>query len=504
MMLPELTSPATRTVLPMNDSLYGAAHLELDRQGPVVVALPADTDGRYYSVSVMDGNFTNVLHLGPRWSGRDAVEVLLVPPGWDGEAPEGLRVVESPTASVCLLNRILVLDTEGDLDRVRAWRTGFTLRPLDGPLVDVEHADLVHPDAQVLADPWRFLEIGAEHLRRNPLPAPATWATSLVPVDELLAARDEPWSREAVEAGVADAQAMVDATLTDWPRTAGWRLPFPGMGLPTDRVLDTAALELFQVGYNDMAEATYFFGDFDADGAALDAAGGAEYELTFAADDLPPVHPDGFWSLTMYGTDNLLVANDLERYSTRPTRPGFRTGADGSVTITLSHRPPASGDGPELAPRTGRAVPPRAAPLLPEGALWWRAAGHRRHRGGPDEHDPGVRRPQRHARVHGIRPDGPHGRPGDHDRRPRLRAGDLRRVRDPRRRRGAVHRADGLVRLHRHGAGRRAALAADAAWRRDGSGDGLPSASPSSCSCWPSAACSSTRWRPCSRRSPTR
>ncbi len=273
-----------------------------------------------------------------------------MPPGWDGESPEGLRVVESPTASVCLLNRILVLDAEGDLDRVRAWRAGFTLRPLDGPLVAVEHADLVHPDAQVLADPWRFLEIGAEHLRRNPLPAPARWATSLVPVDELLAARGEPWSREAVEAGVADAQAMVDSTLTDWPRTAGWRLPFPGMGLPTDRVLETAALELFQVGYNDMAEATYYFGDVDADGAALDAAGGAEYELTFAADDLPPVHPDGFWSVTMYGTDNLLVANNLGRYSTRPTRPGFRTGTDGSVTITLSHRPAATGDGPNWLP----------------------------------------------------------------------------------------------------------------------------------------------------------
>ena len=103
MMLPDLTSPATQTVLPMNDSLYGAAHLELDRQGPVVVSLPADADGRYYSVSVMDGNFTNVLHLGPRWSGRGAVEVLLAPPGWDGAAPDGLRVVESPTASVCLL-----------------------------------------------------------------------------------------------------------------------------------------------------------------------------------------------------------------------------------------------------------------------------------------------------------------------------------------------------------------------------------------------------------------
>ena len=31
MMLPDLTSPATQTVLPMNDSLYGATHVELDR-----------------------------------------------------------------------------------------------------------------------------------------------------------------------------------------------------------------------------------------------------------------------------------------------------------------------------------------------------------------------------------------------------------------------------------------------------------------------------------------
>jgi hypothetical protein len=52
----------------------------------------------------------------------------------------------------------------------------------------------------------------------------------------------------------------------------------------------------------------------------------------------------------MYGADNLLVANDLERYSTRPSRPGFRTGADGAVTITLSRRPPASGDGPNWLP----------------------------------------------------------------------------------------------------------------------------------------------------------
>lgn len=344
MMLPDLTSPATQTVLPMNDSLYGAAHLELDRQGPVVISVPPDPDGRYYSVSVMDAHFNNAVHLGPRWTGRGAVEVLLVPPGWDGAAPNGIRVVEAPTVSVCLLNRILVRYEPGDLDRVRQWRQDFTIRPLAGELVDVAHDDLVHPEAEGLADPWRFFEIGFAHLRRNPLPAEASWAIGMATEAELLGAREEGWSRRAVEAGVAEAQAMVDATLTTWPRRNGWMLSFPWMGLPNPHVLETAALELFEVGLNDLAEATYFFGDVDAEGQPLDGSDGAAYRLTFPADSLPPIHDEGFWSLTMYGSDSLLVDNAIDRYSTRVTRPGLRLDPDGAVTFVLSEGLPEGVD----------------------------------------------------------------------------------------------------------------------------------------------------------------
>lgn len=340
MMLPALTSPSTQTVLPMNDSLYGAAHLELDRQGPVVVSLPRDDDGRYYSVTVMDAHFTNVAHLGPRWTGRDAVDVLLVPPGWSGQAPAGIRVIECPTASVCLLNRALVDYAPGDLDRVRAWRGGIGLRRLDGGEDDPQVDDLVHPDAATLEDPWRFLRIGREHLRRNPLPPPARWALELATVEELLDAATDPTLAAAVERGIADARAMVDATLTTWPRRNGWMLSRPEMGLPNPHVLHTAALELFQVGFNDIAEAAYFFGDTDRDGVRLDGSGGAAYQLTFPGDKLPPVHDDGFWSLTMYGDDNLLVDNPIDRYSTRATRPGFTTGEDGSATVVLSRELP--------------------------------------------------------------------------------------------------------------------------------------------------------------------
>ena len=44
MILPDLTSPATQTVLPSNDALYGAAHVELDRLGPLVIHVPANLD----------------------------------------------------------------------------------------------------------------------------------------------------------------------------------------------------------------------------------------------------------------------------------------------------------------------------------------------------------------------------------------------------------------------------------------------------------------------------
>lgn len=343
MMLPDLTTPATRTVLPMNDALYGASHVELDRQGPVVVSIPADHTGRYFSVTVVDAHFTNLLHLGPRWSGREAVRVLLVPPGWQGSPPAGMPVFESPTASVCLLSRVLVTYASDDLTYVREWRRGFRITRLSGEDGDVPHDDLIHPDANVLADPWRYFRIGFQHLTRNPLPQPARWALRLTEPD-LARAETEQWSRAAVEAGVADAQAMVDAVLTTWPRHQGWMVPAPWVGLPTDHVLENAALTLFQIGSNASAEAVYFFGDTDVSGEPLDGAAGAVYELRFAADALPPVHDDGFWSLTMYGADNLLVENPLERYSTRPTRPGFHADEHGAAVITLSAELPAGVD----------------------------------------------------------------------------------------------------------------------------------------------------------------
>ncbi|MGZ5404913.1 MAG: DUF1214 domain-containing protein [Nocardioides sp.] len=348
MVLPTLTSPATQTVLPSYDALYGAAHLELDRSGPIVAAVPAAPDERYFSVAVMDAHMNNVGHIGPRWTGWDEVQVLLVPPGWTGTAPAGMVTMKSSTASVCLYNRMVVRDPHDadDLDLVRAWQAGLRLVPLarwgtdDESPADVPVDDLVHPTINTLTDGVDYLRIGLEHLRRNPLVEPASWLSDLVQDAGFEAAAADPVTRGAIEQGLDDATAILDARLTTWPRRHGWMVPDLELGLPNPKVDVAAAFQQFQIGSNNAAESVYWFGVDDADGRRLDASE-SSYTLRFAGDDLPPVHDDGgYWSLTMYDEHSFLVANDQDRYRIWWDTPGLVLDPDGSVTIHLSASAP--------------------------------------------------------------------------------------------------------------------------------------------------------------------
>lgn len=317
MLLPNLTTPATTTVLPSNDALYGAAHLELDQSGPVRLKVPADIDDRYFSVAVMDAHFNNVAHIGPKWTGYGAGEYLIVPPGWTGHSD---NVIQAPTPSVCLFNRMLVND--GDVEPVREWQAGLVLEP-EREATDT--AAFEHPDLNTLTDAVRYLQIGLAHLAHNPLVEQADWLSHLVADIDLT-------RTSAVEAGVDDATAMLDATLTDWPRANGWMVPDPALGKPNPQVLRAAAFQQFQIGSNDVEESVYSFVDSDSDGQPLDASQGRVYEVIF--DEAPPIDPRGYWSITMYNERSLLVENPINRYALRP---------DGPTTIICSTEQPADG-----------------------------------------------------------------------------------------------------------------------------------------------------------------
>ena len=347
MLLPNLTGPATRTVLPSNDALYGAAHVELGIVGPVVLSVPANVDDRYFSVAVMDAHLNNVAHIGPRWTGDQAGDFVVVPPGWEGATPEGLPVITSSTPSICLYNRMLVRYAEGDLDRVRAWQAGLRITELarwgsgdPGPS-EVDTTAFVHPALNTLTDPFEYLRLGLEHLRRNPMVPQAQWLVDQVSQAGFDAVRDAPTLAGAVSAGVDDATAMLDAELTTWPRHNGWMLPDPSLGLPNSKVLVAAAFQQFQIGSNDIAESAYYFTDTDAAGALLDTSTGARYEFVLEPGQGPAIHPGGYWSLTIYNEASLLIANPIDRYATRPDRPGLRADADGTLRIALASELPA-------------------------------------------------------------------------------------------------------------------------------------------------------------------
>ena len=377
MILPELTSPATRTVLPSNDALYGATHVELDLLGPMVVSVPANVDDRYFSVSIMDAHMNNVDHIGPRWTGNDAVDVLVVPPGWTGAAPDGMRVVTSSTPSICLYNRMLVLFEDGDLDRVRQWQAGLRLTQLshwgeaDPVLDDVPTDAFVHPELNTTTDAFEYLRIGLAHLEHNPMVAAAEWLAALVAGAGFDAAAGDEDLARAVEAGVDDATLMLDASLTTWPREGGWMVPDTRLGLPNSDVQRSAAYQQFQIGSNDVAEAVYSFTDTDGDGRVLDASGGAIYELSFGPGEAPPVEAE-----RLLVGDHVQRAQPVGRQPDRPLRdpprpPRPRHRRRRPAHVRPRRRAPVGCARGQLAPRPVRPVPAGPARVLP------RLAGHR-------------------------------------------------------------------------------------------------------------------------------
>jgi hypothetical protein len=75
----------------------------------------------------------------------------------------------------------------------------------------------------------------------------------------------------------------------------------------------------------------------DSDGETL--SGSNAYIIHFDKDALPPTQANGFWSITAYGSDNLLIDNALNRYCIND-RSGFALNEDGSLDILVQSSPP--------------------------------------------------------------------------------------------------------------------------------------------------------------------
>ena len=88
----------------------------------------------------------------------------------------------------------------------------------------------------------------------------------------------------------------------------GWMVSTGSGHYGTD-YLQRALIAYIGVGGNLPADAFYPIARFDGDGKVLNGA--SRYIMHFTKAEIPPIHPQGFWSLTMYDKEYFLVVIDL-------------------------------------------------------------------------------------------------------------------------------------------------------------------------------------------------
>jgi hypothetical protein len=354
-----LSTPEVTTVSPNVDTLYGAAYVLLREQGPVVLRLPPIRE-RYFSVVLLDTSFDNIAILSPRTTDGEGGDWLITPPGWSGDEPKGFRgVIRATTGSVTLIQRIFVRDP-AEVPALHAVQDAIRLLPLSGwpdgeaRFLELDLSRYELQGVRETRDPLRFFQLTNAYRADDP------WPPSEAGLDALFRSAgvgpgarlpDDPGLQAAIAAGAVDAQRAMDARLSSGQVRDGWRVPDPLAGRSGPHLLERAVTQATAMGAFVNEEAMYFFAYRDRDGRTLD--GREHWTLTFPAGALPPLGDQGFWSLTMYGSDSLLVANPIDRYLIRPDTAGLQPDPDGGLTIHLAaDRPEGSADGNWLpAPR---------------------------------------------------------------------------------------------------------------------------------------------------------
>jgi hypothetical protein len=345
------TADFKEVVRPNFDTLYSIAWLDLTK-GPVVVSAP-DTAGRYYLLPMLD-MWSDVFAVpGKRTSGTQAASYAVVPPGWTGKFPLGVRKIDSPTPYVWIIGRT---QTNGPADyaAVHKIQDGYKVTPLAqwgktaqpvkvtiDPTVDMTTPPKVQADAMKPADYFKY---AAELMMVNP-PHVTDWSIiarlsriGIVPGKNFNMAALDPSIQQAVEQGAVDgAKAMIAKAPTLARVVNGWQMNTDTMGVYGDYYLKRAIVAQIGLGANQPEDAIYPIIIADADGKP--PTGDNNYVLHFNKEDLPPV--EAFWSLTMYDAEGFQIANSINRFAIGD-RDALKYGADGSLDLFIQHDNPGN------------------------------------------------------------------------------------------------------------------------------------------------------------------
>lgn len=324
-------------VRPNVDTLYSTAWLDLTKQ-PIILSLP-DTHDRYYVIELMDA-WTNVFASpGKRTTGTKAQDMVIVGPNWTGKLPQGMQVIKSPTNMVFVIGRT---QTNGkqDVDYVHAIQKGYALKPLNAfwsrkPLfINSAVSGSIAPVDQVKAmDATHFYTIFSKALKNNP--APAIDSKILEVIQKIGDTHTlDPQTLKTLNAAIPAAQQQLEKK--DFPLQNGW-LMFTHIGIYGTDYNTRAVVAHSGIGANLPEDALYPTAFVDGNDKPL--TGQNKYVIHFDKNKLPPVN--AFWSITIYGQDDFLIKNPINRFALGD-RDNYTLNKDGSLDIYIQHASPGT------------------------------------------------------------------------------------------------------------------------------------------------------------------
>ena len=334
------TPKDTDIVSPNNDTPYSYAWVDL-RAEPWVVTLPKIEAKRFYT-SQWDDLWGFVLdNPGSVEDGNDGLSVLLASPTWKGELPKGVkRIIRGDSEFLGTLTRTQLFEPS-DLPNVKKIQSEYKLQPLSAYLG--KPAPKAAPTIQwkpwkegveTTAEFWDYVNFLLPMTTTNPQDKPILDKMAKIgvgtgasqPSAEIQAARAEGMKEALAELKQA-AEGGVDPALF-------FRSRKNTGGDYKDR-----ALGVFMGIFGNVKEVAVYFSIPKDDKGELFDGSKHNYQLKFAADQIPPVK--FFWSFTMYKVpQRWLVDNSINRYSIGSATPGLKKDADGSITIYFQAKSP--------------------------------------------------------------------------------------------------------------------------------------------------------------------
>lgn len=348
--LPDANSSDVASANP--DMLSSQAWLDLADE-PVVLSVP-DTRGRYYAMPMLDA-WTNVFQSpGKRTTGTQKGDFAIVGPKWKGELPQDVDQIKAPTQTVWLLGRTQV-NGRADEAAVAKLQDQYKLTPLSqwhkpgakqarAPAAARASVELKTPpaeqvakmNAQVFFTRFAALLTGSPPAKDDARMSERVKQLGIVAgqpfdmgkLDAASAKAVEEGAKSALDSILAAAKGSTGDLRNGW--TVHWDLGRYGTNYGLRAVI--ASLDL---GADAPEDAIFLSTYLDAGGRPLNGAN--KYVLHFDKGKTPPV--EGLWSLAMYNSQRLFVANALDRGAIGD-RDKLKFNPDGSLDVYLQNEDP--------------------------------------------------------------------------------------------------------------------------------------------------------------------